>query len=324
MEEEGIYYFFRHTERSCQLVLANAPFGHPDVPDLRSAPFDPTRAGREEAERITSWQKVQELRSGKWYLRDHCFELPTTTLEATRPIQTDVPVGRVNHKLNVGLNGKLERYDYPGGYAQRFDGIDPGGSEQPQELPKILEDNERTVGIRIQEEATPGLVIHGTGSCRTFLPGHKFLLTGHDHGDGPYVLTRVEHVARQGGFTSSDRDTPFTYDNTFDCIPFALPYRPARTTARPVIHGTQTATVVGPIGEEIFVDRYGRIKVQFHWDREGRRDADSSCWVRVTQVWAGKVVSGSTGRGSDTRWSCVRGGTRTGRSSSAAFTTPRT
>ena len=79
MEEEGIFYFFRQTERSCQLVLANTPVGHPDVPDLRSAPFDPIRERRPEAERITSWRKVQEIRSGKWSLRDHTFELPETT-----------------------------------------------------------------------------------------------------------------------------------------------------------------------------------------------------------------------------------------------------
>jgi type VI secretion system secreted protein VgrG len=78
------------------------------------------------------------------------------------------------------------------------------------------------------------------------------------------------------------------YSNAFTCIPFGLPFRPARTTPRPFVHGSHTATVVGPSGEEIFTDKYGRVKVQFHWDREGKDDSDSSCWVRVGTPWAGK------------------------------------
>ncbi|MBI3411156.1 MAG: type VI secretion system tip protein VgrG [Planctomycetes bacterium] len=288
MEEEGIYYFFLQNERGHQLVLANTPQGHPDVPEMREVPFENTpRDGQ--ADCITAWQKVQELRSGKCELWDHCFELPRMHLDARKSIQDDVPVGRVNHKLTAGLNGKLELYDYPGGYAQRFDGIDRGGGEHPEELRKIFEDNQRTVSIRMQQEAAAGIMIQGAGTCRQFLPGHKFSLVGHGHGDGDYVLTKVQHLARQPGFRSDDRAEGFTYENTFSAIPYALPYRPARETPRPTIHGTQTATVVGPPGKESFVDKYGRVKVQLNWDREGRNDADSSCWIRVAQQWAGKV-----------------------------------
>ncbi|HKB03566.1 MAG TPA: type VI secretion system tip protein TssI/VgrG [Gemmataceae bacterium] len=288
MEEEGICYFFRHSERGCQLVLANTRQGHPDIPTARDVPFDPDGRIRDRDDRVTRWQKTQELRSGRCELRDHCFELPGVRLEAARSIQDDVLVGRVNHRLSAGLNGKLEWYDYPGAFAQRFDGIDRGGTECPGELPRIFEDGQRTAGIRMQQEATPGLTIEGSGSCCQFLPGHTFALTNHGPGDGPYVLTGVTHTASQPGYASEQTGDGFTYENTFTCIPFALPFRPARETPRPTVHGTQTATVVGPPGDEIFIDKYGRVKVQFRWDREGRSDVDSSCWVRVAQLWAGK------------------------------------
>ena len=85
----------------------------------------------------------------------------------------------------------------------------------------------------------------------------------------------------------SDMGGDFSYENRFLCLPSALPFRPQRATPRPVVQGTQTAVVVGPAGEEIFTDKYGRVKVQFHWDRQGTNDADSSCWVRVGTPWAG-------------------------------------
>jgi type VI secretion system secreted protein VgrG len=287
MEDDGIYYFFKHGPRGCQLVLGNSPPGHPTVPDMRDARFDDGRGGRRDEERVVRWQKVQDLRSSKCRLRDHCFELPRQRLEAERPIQDEVTVGRVRHRLSPGSNGRLAIDDYPGGYAQRFDGVDRGGGDRPDELRKIFDDGERTARIRMGQEAVPGLTIHGGGTCHQFLPGHAFTLAGHGHGDGPYVLTQVEHTARQPGPTSSDGDAPFAYENTFTAIPRDLPYLPPRETPRPLIHGPQTATVVGPAGEEIHVDKYGRVKVQFHWDRDAT-PGDCSCWIRVAQQWAGK------------------------------------
>src|SRR5262249_7943489 len=114
----------------------------------------------------------------------------------------------------------------------------------------------------------------------------KFTLQGHFNGDGAYVLTKVDHSASGVDFRSGGGD--FSYSNSFTCIPLALPYRPLRTTPKPVVPGTQTAVVVGPKGSEIFTDKFGRVKVQFFWDRQGKSDADSSCWVRVAQIWAGK------------------------------------
>jgi type VI secretion system secreted protein VgrG len=188
----------------------------------------------------------------------------------------------------VGGTDKLEVYDYPGGYAQRFDGVNRGGGEQTAELKKIFEDNRRTAAIRLLQEAVPGLEVQGTSTCGQFVSGHKFTLERHFNANGSYVLTGVKHAANQPGSHSGNGAAAFAYTNSFTCIPAALPYRPLRVTPRPTVLGTQTAVVVGPKGEEIFTDKYGRVKVQFHWDRQGKYNADSSCWIRVSTTWAGK------------------------------------
>jgi type VI secretion system secreted protein VgrG len=288
MEEEGIYYFFKHEGGACKLVLATTPTSHPDLPGGSKLIYEKVLGGGRPEDRVTEWEKVQELRSGKVTLWDHCFELPHKHLEADKLIQETATVGKVTHKLKVGGNENLEIYDYPGAYAQRFDGVDKGGGDKPADLQKIFEDNKRTVALRMQEEALQGLVVQGAGNCRHLVSGHKFTLERHWNADGPYVLVSVHHTAKASGTYRSGGDEPFHYSNRFTCIPLSLPYRPRRVTAKPMVGGSQTAVVVGPAGEEIFTDKYGRVKVQFPWDRQGKYDANSSCWVRVSQNYAGK------------------------------------
>jgi type VI secretion system secreted protein VgrG len=293
MEEEGIFYYFTHGDGLHTMVLGNTPNHHLDLPQPTAIPYRNGEGGT--GYHVTDWEKVQELRAGKVTLRDHSFEKPRDPLEATRPTQPEVLVGRVIHKLKGAANGTLELYDYPGEYAQRFDGVAKGGADQPDEVAKIYPDKERTALIRMQEETAAAVTIHGAGECRHFMAGHKFTLTGrrdtlqeHLQAEGAYVLSRVEHSAGLRGTYTTSGGGGFYYQNTFNCLPAALPYRPERDTPKPVIVGTQTAIVVGPKDEEVFTDKYGRVKVQFHWDRQGKNDLGSSCWVRVTQFWAGK------------------------------------
>jgi type VI secretion system secreted protein VgrG len=296
MEEEGIYYFFKHEDGSHTMVVANTPQSHPDVPVQSEVIFEKVVGGERDELRITDWEKEQVLRSGKYTLWDHTFELSDKHapgknephLEAKKEIQGSVTAGTVTHQLKVGGNDKLEIYDFPGEYAQRFDGVDKGGGDQSSELQKIFKDNERTVGIRMQQEALPSLEIEGESNCRQFTSGHRFTLKRHFNADGQYVITTAEHevTTSTADFLAGQGET--TYRNTFTCVPVALPYRPPRVTPKPVVQGSQTAVVVGPSGEEIFTDKFGRVKVQFHWDRDGKNDVESSCWIRVATAWAGK------------------------------------
>src|SRR5262249_32005005 len=147
MEEEGIYYYFKHTSSGHQMVLANTPQGHPAVAGPASIKYEELHGTAREDERISNWVKSQEIRTAKQTLRDHCFELPDDDLEEADPIAETVVAGTVTHKFKIGANASLEDYDFPGRYAQRFDGVDPGGSDQASNLQKIFQDKTRTTHI---------------------------------------------------------------------------------------------------------------------------------------------------------------------------------
>ena len=288
MEEEGIFYFFRHSEGSNQLVVANTPDAHPDVPGPADITYEELVGGTRDDDRIWGWRKEQQWRSGKVLLWDHSFELPHRDLEAQRQTQDSARFGKETHKLKLGGNDAFELYDWPGEYAQRFDGVDKGGGERPGDLEKIFRDNDRTVRIRMEEETALALTGRGESNVKHLVSGHRFTLKKHFSSDGAYVLTTTTHEAKLGADYRSEDEPTLTFSNSFTALPVSVPYRPQRKTPRPVIAGCQTAVVVGPKGEEIFTDKYGRVKVQFHWDREKKLDEGSSCWLRVGTVWAGR------------------------------------
>ncbi len=288
MEEEGIFYFFRHEDGRHTMVVADSSAAFPDLPGESEITYEELEGGARDDNRIWAWERAQEARPTKCLLCDHTFELPHKHLEAESPLVDSVQAGKETHKLKVKGSDGWELYDWPGAYAQRFDGINRSGGEQEGELQKIFQDNSRTVEIRIDEAATLAVVARGKSNVKHFMAGHKLTLKRHFSSDGAYVLASVTHRASFGADYRSGKDPLLTYENSFTCFPSALPYRPKRLTARPVVHGSQSAVVVGPKGEEIFTDKYGRVKVQFHWDREGKNDEDSSCWVRVGQLAAGR------------------------------------
>lgn len=152
-------------------------------------------------------------------------------------------------------------YEYPGIYTTTSDG-------------------EPRTSLRLSALEVPGKLVQGTSYCWAFRPGYKFTLAGHGRADAntEYLLKWVSHRADQNAL----------YANSFEAASSSMVFRPPRVTPRPVIHGSQTATVVGKAGEEIWTDQYGRIVVQFHWDQVGQNDEKSSCWIRVAQGWAGK------------------------------------
>jgi type VI secretion system secreted protein VgrG len=210
-------------------------------------------------------------------LRDYHFQVAGKSLEVTE--QTTIKVG-----MNDKINDKLELYDYPGEYAQRF--IEPD-----KRLDKVEPEGRKLVKLRMEEEEVSHSESRGTSLCRDLRPGYCFKLMHHYNStlDGAYLLTSVQHSAVQTPDYFSNGKVVEPYTNSFTCIPERVPFRPSRMTPKPVVQGPQTAMVVGKEGEEIWTDRYGRVKVRFHWDREEeKRDEDRSCWIRVSQPWAGK------------------------------------
>ena len=283
MEEEGIYYYFEHTSDKHRMVLGNTPQSHRECPSQSQVPFDLniSQLGLEWQGKIRSWGTGTKLRTGKFTLWDHNFQLPTSNFD-----------GNQVSRFNFGGNQKLEHYDYPGGFAKRFDGIDSSGSEQSSELQKIFDDRSRTVEIRQQELDAGYRNDVGTSDCCSLTAGYRFEMAEHPNADNNiwHVLVTVAIDAVQSPQYVSDEVVSDPYHVNFNSMPHgegAAPYRPPRKTPKPVVQGSQSATVVGPGGEEIFTDKYGRVKVQFNWDRQGQKDSSSSCWVRVAQTWAG-------------------------------------
>jgi type VI secretion system secreted protein VgrG len=261
MEQYGILYFFQHEDGKHTLVLGDDPSVHQSCAGQSTVQFNLTAGDLEQEDVITVFQAEQEVQTGKYTHTDYNFETPSTNLQAQVPTV-----------VKVGNNGKFELYDYPGDYLKTSDG---------NSLAKL----------RMQEEEVHCLVASGSSVCRVFSTGYKFELTDHYRDDlnQTYVLTEVQHQSSAGeSYTSGRGGQGFSYTNQFTCIPATVPFRPTRVTPKPLVQGPQTAVVVGPSGEEIFVDKYGRVKVQFYWDRQGKNDENSSCWMRVSQPWAGQ------------------------------------
>jgi type VI secretion system secreted protein VgrG len=270
MEEEGIFYYFEHEDGKHTLVLADSPSAFQDVGGTSTVPFV-TEMDDPFGQTVTAWQIEQEARPGKYTLRDHHFEVPTKNLESSEPTIAA-----------LSINKPHEMYDYPGNFAKRF-------NKTNERLGNIEPEGRTVVGLRMEEEEAPGAINHGGSNCPNFVPGAAFTLKNHPANvNGRYVFTLVRHSAVQTPAYVTGAISGVAYNNSFVCIDHQVRYRPARLSPKPAVQGPQTAVVVGKSGEEIWTDTYGRVKVQFFWDRLGKMDENSSCWVRVAQVWAGE------------------------------------
>jgi type VI secretion system secreted protein VgrG len=286
MEDEGMFFYFTHTDSShtMQLYDASTSLGTITGSDP-SVRYRQEYRDLSEDEVVFHWEKSQEVRSGKYTLRDRNFEL-TSNLEASGTMAQTLAVGAVTHQLQIEGNSDLEIYQFPGGYATRFDNKDRTGGGASAD--GVFNDSTRVAGLRMQEETIPAVLATGMSSSRRFAAAATFSLTDHFDGNGSYLLTRVDHVASVSESYLGGTTAGFEYANSFECVPATLAYRPPRVTPRPRIDGPQTAVVVGQQGDEIFTDAYSRVKVQFYWDRDSQSDPDSSCWVRVGSIWAGQ------------------------------------
>lgn len=276
MEDEGICYFFAHDRKKHTLVLADSPEAHRPCPEQPEARYEPEGGEGEREDVITTWNVGQEFRPSVYTLRDYHHEMSQKPLEVSSTTTVDRAV-----------KTPFEIYDYPGNHATPFN--KPG-----ERLTEVESEGGKIAKLRTQESDALMFTINGTSECRAFTAGYRFTLKSPPAGisTGPYVLTSVQHTATQGSDFVSGPGTEVFYSNTFTCIPRDIPFRPERVTPKPVMQGPQTAMVVGIKGKEIDCDKYGRIKVQFPWDREGNWDENSSCWIRVSHAWAGKGWGG--------------------------------
>ncbi|MGE8200351.1 MAG: type VI secretion system Vgr family protein, partial [Variovorax sp.] len=261
-ELEGLYFHFRHEASQHVLVfaddIANSHNPLPGGEEVRYHPLE--KSGMGQRERIYAWEIAEEVRPGHHYNDDYDFEKPKAELSHLR----QMPPGH-DHDA-------YEQYEWPGGFVQHGDG-------------------ETYARIRNEEQLSQRNRVTGRSNLRELATGHTLRLTGHPRADQnqQYLLVGVSYHLQENLQASEGADgTEGSVQRfAFEAQPTSYAWRPQRTTPRPRTRGPQTAKVVGPAGEEIWTDQYGRIKVQFHWDRIGQDNENSSCWVRVSTAWAG-------------------------------------
>jgi len=258
MESDGITYYHEHDREAAVLVLSDRGDCLPPPAGEVELRWAPPQGIVHAGEHVTRLRLGELMRPERVSLGDMNLHSPDTPLA-----------------VSEGSGDEREIYEYPGGYQQAGKGGPERGGQQARLRLEALQATRRR-GF-------------GTSDSPRLVAGNAFKLAGHPRAgvDGEYRLVSVTHRGEQPQALDEDAAGEFHYSNDFECMASELPYRAPRVTPRPTMRGLQTATVVGPAGEEVHVDEHGRVKIQFHWDREGARDERSSCWVRVGQMWAG-------------------------------------
>lgn len=255
LEHAGIYYYFEHQQDKHLLHLCDDSSHYTTL--------DPARllhtSGSREERHIHLWQHSYQYCSGAYAQTDYDFE------KANHALLTETAT-----TLRLKKNAAYPRFAYPGLYTETDQG--------------------RTITrVRMQQEEVGYEQVRAAANIHTLAIGKKFVLNSDenltDHGQA-FVITELHHAAYNPSFRQGE-DEGNVYSNQFSCLPAATTFRPLLITPKPRMEGVQTAVVVGKSGDEIYTDKYGRIKVQFHWDRYGEKNEESSCWVRVATQWAG-------------------------------------
>ncbi|MEN8643069.1 type VI secretion system tip protein TssI/VgrG, partial [Pseudomonas sichuanensis] len=260
-QEDGIHYHFSHSRLGHRVLFADHQSHFPRLGP--AVGFHPPSGLQADTVVVSRFGVGVQTAVNQVELRDHDFR------KAALPLAYPSKSGEAQEVA-------LEHYSYPGGLRQTLD-QQLGGSLSKRAL-------QRCRANHCQAE--------GASDAPHLLSGHLLQLTGHprEPWNDLWLLTSVHHEGRQPQVLEEHAepgDAAQRYSNTFTATPWDLLFRPPLTHSRPQIPGSQVARVTGPAGEEVYCDALGRVKVQFHWDREGRNDAHSSCWLRVMSSWSG-------------------------------------
>jgi len=267
MEEEGLYYYFEHTGDGRHVLhVCDATSQHPYATGLAQTPYIPSSSDDQTAVPPHLWQWDEAVRpgAGKVTLRDYDFQQPTNTFQTTNSASG-----------SDGPAEQAELYDYPGRY-----GVYP--------VAQMAAQQDRFSSLRLEASRAERLRCTGQGDAFALACGTRFSLTNYpdERLNQEYLVIGATHSFSDQSYRSGNQGGGFQLSVGVETIPSSTQWRAPLRTPKPVAGGPQTATVVGPSGEVIYVDEYGRVKLQFHWDRVGTSDENSSCWIRVSQAWA--------------------------------------
>lgn len=260
MEQEGIYYYFTHEDGKHSMVLCDGTVGHDPYPGYAEIPFHPEESESEREENIRSLVAQSRVEPRAFSTTDFDFEVPKKSLESRSMSEpTDTAPD-------------FEIFEYPGEYLQTSEG-------------------EQVAKMRLEALICDQIVYSGNSSAKGVSAGFRLKMTEHprEAWNDEYLVLSVSHHAENPEYVSgSGGGSGPLYGCSFTLMPVERQFRLLRNTPKPIIQGPQTAIVVGKSGEEIWTDEHGRVKVLFHWDRYGKADETSSCWIRVSQEFAGK------------------------------------
>jgi len=258
MEEEGIYYYFQHEKGRHLMVLVDAPDSHVACAGQNVFPCREEDYERVQVDPITRWSARRRIETGRVVLTDYDWQKPATSLRVTADAS------------GKSRPAQLEIYDYACSYSESSQG-------------------QRYAGLRLQEAGARERQASGAGPARALAAGFRFELTEHPQPaeNAEYLVVATAIEMSTSGYYADDGEMRF--DNRFIAIPSAQSYRSERRASRTRVAGLHTARVVGPAGEEIHTDAHGRVKVHFHWDRLGKADENSTCFLRVASPWAGAM-----------------------------------
>ena len=264
MEHEGIYYFWEHKEGSHKMIICDDMSVHEPAPGFEEIIYRAPGSGMHGESYISSWQVRQAVTPGSYILNSFNFETPSPA--------TNTKLLSVDDQMHPHKQGDHKLYDYPGDFMD-------------------LGDGERLATIRREEVQAETKTRIASTNARGLICGEIFTPTEiprKDQSDKSYLITASQFSASSNDYQSGEDGGGEPYLATFSAIPSdECVFRPSRSARIPRMQGLQTAMVTGPASEEIFVDKFGRVKVQFHWDRDGKYDDGTSCWIRVSQAWAG-------------------------------------
>lgn len=290
MEVNGIFFYFTHeTSDSAaameRIVLGDNSLNAPRI-DGEKLIFDPVAGGARTNARICQWRMRQRFGPAKYTTADHMFQIGDGTLLEPGSLRASVDFGKTKLQIVNDKNAAIGRYEFSCEALKKFDEVDANRKPESKRLHGIGHEAKRITQVLCEELAVRNIGVQASSDSIQLKSGHQFDLVDHPLASDAYLVTNVRHEARQSGPAASGASA-FEYRNEFDCIPKLLPYRPERKTPKPIMHGAQTATVVGPTGQPIWADPFGRIKVRFHWDHASGTSGDNSCWMRVASSWSG-------------------------------------
>lgn len=262
MEQEGMHFFFRHQNGKHTLVIADSLRAHVAADHYGEVRFrEPETTHARADEGIREWSHGAEIQPTRFIQRDFNFEKPRADMQADAG-----PARPLKHQHQAAF----DIFDYPGEYEERGEG-------------------QRIAAVRIEEMRHQFDHFNGEGNAAGLATGGLFKLLEHPRDDQnqEYLIVEADYRVEESPL-ESELATTELIGLRFRAIPSAQIFHPPRLTPKPIVQGPQTAIVVGPAGDEIYTDKYGRVKVQFHWDRYGKKDQNSSCWIRVSHPWAGQ------------------------------------